>query len=252
MTDQDLFDESHCEHCVCGAGLDFDFTFAFQPIADAETGGVLAYEALVRGLNGEGAGQILSRVSRKNMYRFDQACRVKSVKLASELGMESLLCINFMPNAVYRAETCIQTTLAAAKRYNFDTRKLVFEMTEVEQLASTEHLESIIEAYKEMGFQTALDDFGAGYSRLNLLIETPPQFLKLDMSLIRDIHLNKAKQALVDGFCLSMERMGIRVIAEGVETVDEYEWLRSRDIRYYQGFLLARPGFESLPAPEFP
>ena len=250
--EQELFDEAQCEHCACGAGLDFDFTFAYQPIVDSETQGVLAYEALVRGLNGEGAGQILGQVTKKNRYRFDQSCRVKAVKLATELGMESLLCINFMPNAVYKAETCIRTTLAAARQYGFDTSKLVFEFTEEEQLASTDHLCSIIDAYQEMGFSTALDDYGSGYSRFNLMIETQPQYLKLDMTLIRDVHESPAKQALIDGTCLSMRRLGIDVIAEGVETPEEYKWLRERGIRYHQGFLFAKPGFQTLPEPLFP
>jgi len=66
-----------------------------------------------------------------------------------------------------------------------------------------------------MGFSTALDDYGSGYSRFNLLIETQPQYLKLDMSLIRDVHEVPEKQALIDGTCLSMRRLGIDVIAEG-------------------------------------
>jgi len=250
--EQELFDEAQCEHCACGAGLDFDFTFAFQPIVDADTLTVRAYEALVRGLNGEGAGQILSQVTKKTMYRFDQACRVKAVKLASELGMQQQLCINFMPNAVYKAETCIRTTLAAAKAYDFDTRKLVFEFTEVENLASTDHLISIIDAYEEMGFNIALDDYGAGYSRLNLLTDTNPQYLKLDMSLIRDVHKHPRKQALIEGVLLTMYRLGIMTIAEGVETEEEYAWCRASGIRLFQGYLLAKPGFQSLPEPYIP
>ncbi len=250
--DQQLFDESQCEHCACGAGLDFDFTFAFQPIADAETGEVMAYEALVRGLNGEGAGSILSKVTRKNMYRFDQSCRVKAVKLASELGMQTRLAINFMPNAVYQAETCIRTTLAAAKTYHFDTSKLIFEFTEVENLADTDHLISIIEAYKEMGFAIALDDYGSGYSRMNLLTDTSPELLKLDMSLIRDVHKSPKKQAVIEGVALTMYRLGIGIIAEGIETEEEYHWCRAAGIRYVQGYLHARPGFETLPEPWFP
>ena len=252
MEEEELFDQSHCEHCACGAGLDFDFSFAFQPIVDADTGGILAHEALVRGLNGEGAGEVLGRVTRKNMYRFDQACRVKAVKLASELGMTSKLCINFMPNAVYRAETCILTTLAAANRYDFDTSRLVFEFTEVENLADTDHLISIIDAYEEMGFDIALDDYGAGYSRMNLLTDTTPEYLKLDMSLIRDVEQYPRKQAVIEGVLLTNDRLGIATIAEGVETEAEYQWCRGMGIRYFQGYLLARPGFETLPSPYIP
>jgi EAL domain-containing protein (putative c-di-GMP-specific phosphodiesterase class I) len=247
-----LFDETQCAYCQNGAGLDFDFTFAFQPIIDADRRRVQAYEALVRGVNGEGAGSILERVDRRSMYRFDQACRVKAVKLAAGLGMEEQLCINFMPNAVYSPTTCIRTTLAAARQYEFDTRQLVFEFTEAETLTSTDHLVNIIDAYREMGFTIAIDDYGAGYSRLNLLIDTRPQYLKLDMSLIRDCDRQPAKQALIEGTLLTMDKLGVHTIAEGVETDAEYAWCRAHGIRYFQGYLLARPAFEALPEPFIP
>ena len=247
-----LFDETHCALCQNGAGLDFDFTFAFQPIVDANRRDVRAYEALVRGLNGEGAGTILQQVTGGAIYRFDQACRVKAVKLASELNLQQQLCINFMPNAVYSPATCIRTTLAAAREHDFDTRKLVFEFSESETLAATNHLVGIIDAYREMGFTIAIDDYGAGYSRINLLTDTSPQYLKLDMSLIRDCDHKPAKQALIEGTLLSMNRLGIETIAEGVETEAEYAWCRAHGIYLFQGYLLARPGFQTLPEPYIP
>ncbi|MCS5562838.1 EAL domain-containing protein [Marinobacter sp.] len=247
-----LFDESHCGQCECGEGLDFSFSFAFQPIVDVVNRSVYAYEALVRGLEGEGAMSVLEQVNERNRYTFDQVCRVKAVKLAARLGMESRLSINFMPNAVYQAEYCIRTTLAAAKTYDFDTRKIIFELTENEKLASVEHLVSIIEAYKEMGFATAIDDFGAGYSRFNIMIASPPDILKLDMGLIRGIHDNPNKQAVVSGIITMMNQLGGRIVAEGVETKQEYFWLRSQGINLYQGYLFAKPGFECLPEPVFP
>lgn len=247
-----LFNETQCAYCNNGAGLDFDFTFAFQPIIDAERREIRAYEALVRGLNGEGAGTILSAVDENTMYRFDQACRVKAVRLATELGLDKQLCINFMPNAVYSPQTCIRTTLAAARMYGFDTRQLVFEFTETETLTSTDHLINIINAYREMGFAIALDDYGAGYSRLNLLIDANPQYLKLDMSLVRDCDQHPAKQAIIEGTMLTMNRLGVEIIAEGIETEAEYAWCRAQGIRLFQGYLLARPAFQALPDPYIP
>lgn len=247
-----LFDESHCEQCACGNGLDFSFTFAFQPIVDAETKTVFAYEALVRGIEGEGAMSVLANVNETNRYSFDQICRVKAVKLAAKLDMQPMLSINFMPNAVYKAEYCIRTTLAAAKTYSFDTRKIIFEMIENEDLSSVEHLSSIIEAYQSMGFSTAIDDFGAGFSRFNIMILSPPDLLKIDMGLIRNIHAEPNKQAVVAGIITMMRQLGGRIIAEGVETEEEYYWLRSQGIALYQGYLFARPGFECLPEPVFP
>lgn len=247
-----LFDETHCEQCACGEGLDFSFSFAFQPIVDADNKTVFAYEALVRGTSGEGAMSVLSKVNERNRYSFDQICRVKAVKLASRLGMEPMLSINFMPNAVYKAEYCIRTTLAAAKTYNFDTSKIIFELTEGEDLTSVEHLASIIEAYQGMGFSTAIDDFGAGYSRYNIMMLSPPDLLKLDMGVIRNIHKEPNKQAVVLGIITMMRQLGGRIVAEGVETEDEYYWLRSQGISLYQGYLFAKPGFECLPEPDFP
>ncbi|MCH8497055.1 MAG: EAL domain-containing protein [Marinobacter sp.] len=247
-----LFDESHCEQCACGNGLDFAFTFAFQPIVDTDTREVYAYEALVRGPEQQGAFWVLDQVNQQNRYAFDQICRVKAVKLAAKLGMKAKLSINFMPNAVYQAEYCIRTTLAAAKTYAFDTRNIIFELTEGEDLTSTDHLVSIIKAYQEMGFKTSIDDFGAGYARYNILIASPPDVLKLDMALIRDIHQEPNKQAVVIGIVEMMNRLGGRIVAEGVETVEEYRWLSGQGIHLYQGYLFARPGFECLPEPVFP
>lgn len=247
-----LFDESNCDECACGTGLDFSFTFAFQPIVDVDNKSVYAYEALVRGPEGQGAFSVLANVNETNRYSFDQICRVKAVKLAARLGMKTMLSINFMPNAVYNPEYCIRTTLAAAKAAKFDTRKIIFELIETEDLHSLEHLVNIIKAYQQMGFQTALDDFGTGYSRYNILVASPPDILKLDMGLIRDIHRTPNKQAVVAGIMTMMSQLGGKVLAEGVETEEEYFWLRSQGISLYQGYLFAKPGFESLPEPYFP
>lgn len=76
--------------------------------------------------------------------------------------MSAKLSINFMPNAVYRAEYCIRTTLAAARTYHFDTRQIIFEIVESEELSSVDHLVDIVETYQNMGFLTAIDRFWRG------------------------------------------------------------------------------------------
>jgi EAL domain-containing protein (putative c-di-GMP-specific phosphodiesterase class I) len=97
---------------------------AFQPIVDVTQRQVVYYEALVRGINGESAFSILSQVTDELMYRFDQACRVKAIELASELGMTERLSINFLPNAVYEPEACIQSTLETSRRVGWPTERL--------------------------------------------------------------------------------------------------------------------------------
>ena len=237
-----------CRACREDPAEALDFTMAFQPIVDIVARSVHGYEALVRGPNGESAGLILGKITSENRYAFDQACRVKAIQQASALGLDCRLSINFLPNAVYQAATCIRATLEAARRFNFPTRQLIFEITESEELVDKEHLKSIIREYQRQGFRTAIDDFGAGYSGLNLLAEFQPDIIKLDMALVRAVDRDPVRQAIVQGILGVCRALNIEVIAEGVETTAEFALLRDMGIGLFQGFLFARPGFEALPA----
>jgi EAL domain-containing protein (putative c-di-GMP-specific phosphodiesterase class I) len=152
-----------------------------------------------------------------------------------------------MPNAVYRAETCIQATLEAARRYNFPLERIIFEVTEQEQVLDIPHLTNILRAYRQQGFMTAIDDFGAGYAGLNLLADFQPDLIKLDMDLIRGVDGDRVRQILVETTLDMCRKLGIRVIAEGIETRAELDCLRQMGVELFQGYLIARPGFETLP-----
>lgn len=235
-----------CEECKNGEGLDFEFTMAFQPIVNCRTREIFAHEALVRGLNNEGAGKIFEHVNDGNRYRFDQACRTKAIQLAAELGMKPLLSINFMPNAVYRPELCIRTTLAAAEKYNFPIEQIIFEITESEKVDDLAHVRNIVDYYRQRGFKTAIDDFGAGYAGLNLLAEIQTDIMKLDMALLRNIDTRKSSQIIVRGIVQVCTDLGMTVVAEGIETYEEYAVLRDMGIDLFQGYYFARPAFQSL------
>jgi EAL domain-containing protein (putative c-di-GMP-specific phosphodiesterase class I) len=241
-----------CKACQDNEPLCFEFTMAFQPIVDIRDKTVFAYEALIRGTDGAEAASILSRVNEDNRYIFDQSCRVKAVELASRLNIPCFISINFLPNAVYQAATCIRATLEAARRFNFPTDRLIFEITENERLVDKEHLKSIITGYKRQGFKTAIDDFGAGYSGLNLLAEFQPDIIKLDMGIVRDIDHDPVRQAIVRGILGVCQALNIDVIAEGIERMEELDILRSMGVFLFQGFLFARPGFEHLPDISWP
>lgn len=235
-----------CEECQNGEGLDFEFTMAFQPIVNSRTQTIFAHEALVRGPNNQGAGEIFTKVNSDNLYRFDQACRTKAIKLAAELGMQSLLSINFMPNAVYRPELCIRTTLAAAEKYNFPIEQIIFEITEGEKIDDLAHVRNIVDYYRQRGFKTAIDDFGAGYAGLNLLAEIQTDIMKLDMALLRDIDKRRSSQIIVRGIVQVCNELGMNVIAEGIETYEEFSVLSDMGIELFQGYYFARPAFKSL------
>jgi EAL domain-containing protein (putative c-di-GMP-specific phosphodiesterase class I) len=248
-------DQRSCEACRDGLALPFEFSMAFQPIVDVERGRVFAYEALARGPAGEPASTVLDRVTSENRYAFDQACRVKAIELAARPSLADTgasLSINFMPGAVYNPVSCIQLTLKTSAAVGFPLERLIFEIVESEEVRDRAHLRSIIEHYRARRFRVAIDDFGAGFSGLNLLADLPTDIVKLDMELIRNVHERPVARAIVALMSELSATLGNELVAEGVETVEEYRALRDCGVRLFQGFLLARPAFEALPCFEIP
>jgi len=222
---------------------------AFQPIVNVSQRQVFAYEALVRGSQGEGAGHVLSQVNSQNMYTFDQTCRIRAIETAAQIKLPTTLSINFMPNAIYEPETCLAKTLETANRTQFPRENIIFEVTEHEKIENRELLVDVFRTYRAHGFKTAIDDFGEGYAGLNLLADFLPDYLKIDMNLVRNVHLDRAKKAILSGIISVAKELEITVIAEGVETVDEYSYLRDKGIDLMQGFLFARPEIEKALQP---
>ncbi|WP_296187746.1 EAL domain-containing protein [Pseudomonas sp. UBA1879] len=246
MTDFPTSLTGGCKGCKDSPALDFDFEFAYQPIVDIRNRSVFAHEALVRGVNGESAYSILSRIDDNNRYRFDQLCRTRAISTAARLNMTEHLSINFLPNAVYRPELCIRSTLEAARTYQFPLDRLIFETVESEHADSNRHLTNILREYREFGFKTAIDDFGAGYSGLSLLADFQPDLIKLDMALVRDIHRDRVRQAIVRGVVTMCTELGVTVIAEGIECAEERDFLADCGIFLMQGYWFARPAFKAL------
>jgi len=246
---------TRCEGCRNGEALDFAFSMAFQPIIDLHTGLPFAHEALVRGPEGQSAASVLAQVTPANRYAFDQQCRVKAIQTAAKAGLletPAKLSINFLPNAVYEPKACIQLTLKTAAAIDFPTDRLIFEFTENEEMVDAAHVQRIVDSYREMGFGTALDDFGAGYAGLNLLARFQPDIIKLDMELIRGVESSLPRRTIIEAVVRMCASLGVTVVAEGIETNAELAALRALGVRYIQGFLFAKPGFEQLPKVALP
>jgi EAL domain-containing protein (putative c-di-GMP-specific phosphodiesterase class I) len=243
-----------CKACRDGKSFETPITMAFQPIVDVEAKKVFAHEALVRGVNGESAGQILDSVTDETRYGFDQKCRVKALELAAKLDLakdESFLSINFLPNAVYEPKACIRLTLETALNTGFPTNRIIFEFTEAEKL-DAHHVLNILRTYRSMGFSTAIDDFGAGYAGLSLLSQFQPDFVKLDMELIRDIDKTPVQRVILSNILNMLRDLGISPICEGIESVAEYDVLRDLGVTLMQGYLLAKPSLAQLAIPDWP
>jgi EAL domain-containing protein (putative c-di-GMP-specific phosphodiesterase class I) len=233
-----------CTGCREGLELPFTFTMAFQPIVELSTHSTWGHEALVRGQDGAPAAAILAQVSDEVRYTFDQACRVRAIELAAAAqghGSTGRLSINFQPNAVYEPNACIRATLAASVRSGFNSQRLMFEFTEDEPMRDVAHVSGIVAAYRQLGFMTAIDDFGAGYAGLTLLADLSPDLIKLDMALIRDIDNSATRRAIVGGIVHVAKELGIVCLAEGVETRAEVEAVQRLGIDLCQGFYFAHP-----------
>ncbi len=239
------------EDCkLCNAGPQFPFSMAFQPIIDAKAGETVAFEALARGPKGEPASTVLDHTLHNNRYSIDQRCREKAIAVSAALGILDLtadLSINFYPNAVYEPEQCLFRTFNMARSVNFPLNRIIFEVTEVEEVRDHGHLREIMTEYRRHGLRVAIDDFGAGHSGLSLLSEFQPDIVKIDMAIIKDIHLRPASRFIVRSIVQMCNELNTKIIAEGIECEQEMQTLCDLGVFMMQGFHFARPAFEALP-----
>lgn len=231
-----------------------NITMAFQPIISLAVRRVFAYEALVRGRGGAGAGVVLSQVTEENRYLFDQSCRSRAIGLAANLNLAgggAMLSINFLPNAVYDPRACIRVTLDAARRAGFPVDRIMFEFTESERVDPA-HLLNILQHYRSLGFRTAIDDFGAGYAGMGLLVDFVPDVVKIDMHLVRGCDRDPNRRRILCNIVHMLQDLAVTVVCEGIETEGEVETLRDIGVDLMQGYFFARPALEALPVPRWP
>ena len=220
----------------------------FQPIVSSRAPErVFAYECLLRGRGGEGEMVFPDRLfgvarSAELLFHLDRAARVTAIEESSRHGIEVPIFINFNPTAIYDPAFCLRTTIAAAERSGRAPSQFVFEVVESDSISDVEHLLRILQTYRDAGFRVALDDLGAGYGSLNLLSRLQPEFVKFDRELVRDVHGDPYKEAVLGKLVEMAQAVGTQTIAEGVEVRDEWEWVRDRGVDYVQGYLFARPG----------
>ncbi len=225
----------------------FEFSCAFQPIVDMYTRTVYSHEALVRGINNEPAYQVIQRYSADHMAAFDAASRAKAIEVAARIGLNTHLNLNFLPSAASDPADGLNSTIEAAHRHCFPLDRIIVEATEGEAIGDPALFAKVVNEYRRAGMRLAIDDFGAGYAGLNLLAEFQPDIVKIDMALVRSIESHGPRQAIVRAIAQVCTDLGIDLIAEGVETVDEYSWFRDLGVTLYQGYLFAKPMFEAMP-----
>lgn len=119
--------------------------------------------------------------------------------------------------------------------------QIVFEITERQSIDDFEAFKMALLHYRRQGYLVAIDDAGAGYSSLQAIAELEPDFIKLDKSLIKGFEKNHVKAAIVEAFVTLTNKLGSKLIVEGIETLDEFRKAQQLKVHYAQGYFIARP-----------
>jgi len=224
------------------------FVIAYQPIIDATHQRIVAYEALTRSPSGLSYPQLIAGMDLATLHAFHRATAAQAVRRAAELGIAALnasLSINLQPDLADEALNA-DYLLGVALECGLSPGTILLELTEDHKL-TLPHLRQLLARNHAAGFCTAVDDFGAGYSGLTMLVDCRPELLKLDRGLIRGIDHSDPRQRIVAAFVNICESMQITLVAEGVETEAECAMLRHLGIDYMQGYLFSHPVVDQLP-----
>lgn len=218
----------------------------FQPIIDIRKNEIYGYEALNRGILPDGSlmqpGVMFSKAKELDLlFNLDRICREASIKAASRQNIKGKIFINFIPTAIYQPELCLKSTSQTLEDEHIDPSQVVFEVVESEHVADYEHLNRILNYYRKKGFSVALDDIGSGYSNVEFLLNLKPDYMKIDMSIIRGIDKSPDQQLILRELVVHGRMLNQKILAEGIETEEEYNYIKSQDIDLVQGFYFGKP-----------
>ena len=211
-------------------------TPVFQPLVALATGQISGFEALTR---------FKQPPKRFPDQWFNLAARVGLGGALEAAAIGRALAVPNRPAGTYLSLNLSPSTLQAPEVQAVlpeDLTGLVIEVTEHELAADDATLGTDLDELRRRGARIAVDDAGAGYAGLQQLMRVAPDLIKLDRSLVQNIHEDPAKQALVDSFVRFGRRTGAQVVAEGIETEEELKMLADLDVTYGQGYYLAKPG----------
>jgi EAL domain-containing protein (putative c-di-GMP-specific phosphodiesterase class I) len=221
---------------------------AYQPIVSWESRKVYAYEALLRSREPSlpHPGAVLDAAERLGrVHELGRLVRAKAVAPGLPLADGVLLFLNLHPadlldDELYRADGALAVVAS----------RVVLEITERASLDAMRDVRSRVESLRKLGFRIALDDLGAGYAGLTSFNLLEPDIVKLDMALVRDVHVQPKKQTVVKTMVTMCKELGIIVTSEGVEVPEERDELARAGCDLMQGYLFAKPG-DAFPVPRF-
>ena len=226
----------------------------FQPIVDLFSGQILGWEILSRGPPWlPGPTEMFAETERIGRgVDLEVACRKVALRTIAQLPRpmrDRRFFVNVSPEVFIDPKLMDGFMKTDFEAHGLDQRNFVIEITEKESIVDYAAFEGQIRHYVDRGFQIALDDFGAGHSGLVTLVTCSPHYMKLDMSLCRDIHHHGYKQHLVKSLVVFAGSVDTKLMAEGVETWEELETLARLGVRLAQGYLFAKPSADPSELP---
>lgn len=209
------------------------FTPFFQPIVDLWDGSVVGHEALTRFADGRPPNLVFGEATRAGLgIDLETACLRRSIEASAKLPSNSYLSLNTSPDLVLSRR--LGPILAAV------ARPIVLEITEHVEIDDYAGLRRELERLGS-SVRLAVDDAGAGYASFRHILELAPDFVKIDLDLVRGVDAEPARQALIAGMGYFAVKRKLRLVAEGIETRRELDALQALAVPYGQGYLLGRP-----------
>ncbi|MDP3088149.1 MAG: GGDEF domain-containing protein [Methylotenera sp.] len=225
-------------------------TSVFQPIINLSNGNVHGHEGLIRGPVSSNLHMPFELFNEAN--ETNRVCDLELLSL--QIGLESFvkssrfnkIFVNVSPECLLQFDQNKVVSLAYIENLGLSPKDIVLELTESSPTFDFSKLYNIIESYRNVGFQIAIDDLGEGFSSLRLWSELQPEYVKVDKYFIKDINLNPIKLQFVKSIQKIAENSRTKVIAEGVETEAELAIIKDLNIAYCQGYLLGHPQPEPI------
>ncbi len=220
---------------------------AFQPILNIHTGKIFAVEALLRNykeVGFESIFDIFDEVYRKNiLYSFDLELRKKTIKKFTEIAIYKDLKLFYnLDNRLFEMSNFTPgNTKKILQEHKIKKDTICFEISERHQLDGVQDMQTIMQHYKDNNYCIAIDDFGVGYSGYKLLHDVKPDILKIDRFFLQDVHKLPKKKVMLKSITQLAVQLGIQVIAEGVETIEELLVCRDVGCHLVQGYLIQKP-----------
>ncbi len=233
--------------------IDNQLTSHFQPIVNLDQGKIFGYEALCRTITTNPFDTIeeifrQAKICNK-ILQLDMRCRENGIALSAARGLaekDSLLFLNICPTSLLCPNHTAGTTGVLANQHGMPKQNIVLEITEQEAVSNYKLFRTAVDHYRSKGFRIAIDDFGAGYGGLKMLSVLEPDFVKIDRHFFKNSPKSNINYNLIDSIATACHRIGIDVIAEGIETENDLRICREIGIDLVQGYLLARPEAELL------